>query len=63
MVDMYLVQKENHRGLPWNILRDFIRKHLHDEDGIVAFGLSIYGLVMFPKMLGYIEMAVVDTFE
>ena len=30
---------------------------------MVAFSLSIYGLVIFLRMLGYIEMAVVDTFE
>ena len=30
---------------------------------MVAFALSIYGLVIFPRMLGYIEMAMVDTFE
>ena len=41
----------------------FHMEHLHDEDGMVAFALSIYGLVIFPEMLGYIEMAVVDTFE
>ena len=62
-LDTYLVQKENHRGLPWNILRDFVRGHLHDEDDMVAFALSIYGLVIFLGMLGYIEMAVMDTFE
>ena len=62
-IDTYLVQKENHKGLPWNILQDFIREHLHDEDGMMAFALSIYGLVMFPRMLRYIKMAVVDTFE
>ena len=62
-IDVYLVQKENHRGLPWNIIRDFIQEHLHEEDGIVAFVLSIYGLVIFSRMLGYIEMEMVDTFE
>ena len=62
-IDTYLVQKENHRGLPWNILRDFIQEHLHDEDGIMAFALSIYGLVIFSGMLGYVEMVVVDTFN
>ena len=41
----------------------FHLKHLHDENGIVAFALSIYGLVIFLRMLGYIEMAMVDTFE
>ena len=63
MVDTYLVQKENRQGLLWNILRNFIQRHLHDEDGMLAFALSIYGLVIFPGILGYIEMAVVDTFE
>ena len=63
VIDTYLVQKADRQGLSWNILRDFIRGHLHDEDGMVAFALSIYGLVIFPGMLGYIEMAVVDTFE
>ena len=58
-----MVQKENYQGLPWNILRDFIRGHLHDEAGMVAFALAIYGLVIFPGILGYIEMAVVDTFK
>ena len=50
-LDTYVVQKENHRGLPWNILRDFIQGHLHEEDGLVAFALSVYGLVIFPGML------------
>ena len=63
IIDTYLVQKESHRGLLWNILWDFIREHLHDEDGIVAFALSIHGLVIFLGLLGYIEMAVVDKFE
>ena len=30
---------------------------------MVAFALAIYGLVIFPGILGYIEMVVVDTFE
>ena len=63
MVDTYLVQKENRQGLPWNILQDFIRGHLYDEDGMIAFSLSIYGLVIFPGILGYTKMAMVDTFE
>ena len=63
MVDTYLVQKENRQGLPLNILWDFLQEHLHDEDGMVAFALSIYGLVIFPRLLEYIEMAVVDTLK
>ena len=30
---------------------------------MVAFALAIYGLVIFSRILGYIKMAVVDTFE
>ena len=30
---------------------------------MIAFALAIYGLVIFPGILGYIEMAVVDTFD
>ena len=30
---------------------------------MVAFALYIYRLVIFPGMLGYIEMVIVDTFE
>ena len=30
---------------------------------MIAFALSIYGLVIFPGILGYIEMVVVDTSE
>ena len=30
---------------------------------MVAFALAIYGLVIFSRILEYIEMAVVDTFE
>ena len=63
VVDIYLVQKGNRQGLPWNILQNFIRGHLHNEDGMIAFALAIYGLVIFPRILGYIEMAVVDAFD
>ena len=61
--DRYVFGPEGDRqGLQWNILRDFLRGHLHDKDGMVALALSIYKLVIFLGMLGYI-MAVVDTFE
>ena len=48
-VDMYLVQKEGRQGLPWNVLQSFIREHLRDEHGMVAFALAIYGLIIFPR--------------
>ena len=63
VVDTYLIQKGNRQGLPWNILQNFIPGHLHNEDGMIAFALAIYGLVIFLGILGYIEMAMVDAFD
>ena len=37
VIDTYLVRMENHTSLTWNILQDFIREHLHDEHGTMAF--------------------------
>ena len=63
VIDTYLIQKGNRQVLPWSILQNFIWGHLHNEDGMIAFALIIYGLVIFSRILGYIEMVVVDTFE
>ena len=30
---------------------------------MIVFALAIYGLVIFPRILGYIEMAMVDAFD
>ena len=58
-----MVQKGSGQGLSWNVLQSFIREHLHDEHGIMAFALAIYGLIIFSRGQGYIEMAVVEVFQ
>ena len=55
--------EEKPQRLTMEYLTRFCTGHLHDEDGLVAFALSIYELVIFLGMLGYIEMVVVDTFK
>ena len=60
---MYLDQKGGRQGLPWNVLQSFIREHLRDEHGMVAFALAIYGLIIFLRGQGCIEMAVVEVFQ
>ena len=62
-IDTYMVQKGNRQGLPWNVLQNIIREHLHDEYGVVAFSLAIYGLIIFPRGQGYIETEVVEVFQ
>ena len=38
-------------------------EHLNDDQGLDAFVLAVYGLIIFPRVIGYIEVAVVDFFE
>ena len=58
-----MVQKGNRKGLPWNVLQNFIQEHLHDEYGMVAFALAIYGLIIFPRGQGYVEIVVIEVFQ
>ena len=62
-IDTYLIQKGNRQVLPWNVLQNFIRKHLHNEYGMVAFTLAIFGLIIFPRGQRYIETVVVEVFQ
>ncbi|MBA0671098.1 hypothetical protein Goklo_025475, partial [Gossypium klotzschianum] len=42
---------------------DLILAHLDIKKRVDVFALSIYGLVVFPKALGYINEAVSDLFD
>ena len=46
-----------------NFVRRFIMEHLNDDQGLDAFVLAVYGLIIFPRVTRYIEVAVVDFFE
>ena len=49
--------------IPWFSLRELVQNHQDTLRRIDLFALAIYGLVVFPKVLGHIEVAVVDFFE
>ncbi|MBA0671097.1 hypothetical protein Goklo_025475, partial [Gossypium klotzschianum] len=49
--------------IPWRNLMDLILAHLDIKKRVDVFALSIYGLVVFPKALGYINEAVSDLFD
>ena len=38
-------------------------EHLNDDQGLDAFALAVYGLIIFLWVTGYIEIVVVDFFE
>ncbi|KAG8502178.1 hypothetical protein CXB51_002099 [Gossypium anomalum] len=47
----------------WFSLRDLVQNHPDIVKRMDLFALAIYGLIVFPKVLGYVEVAVVDFFE
>ncbi|XVF07233.1 hypothetical protein REPUB_Repub06bG0121100 [Reevesia pubescens] len=49
-------------GIPWKTLKPHVVGLSNNEYSMEMFALAIYGLVIFPKVLWNIEMAVVDFF-
>ncbi|KAG8496322.1 hypothetical protein CXB51_007466 [Gossypium anomalum] len=49
--------------IPWSSLRESVLSHPDILKRVNLFALAIYGLVIFPRVLGHIEVAVFDFFE
>ncbi|KAG8480537.1 hypothetical protein CXB51_024595 [Gossypium anomalum] len=49
--------------IPWSSLRELVLNHPDMLKRVNLFALAIYGLVIFPKVLGHLKVAVVDFFE
>ncbi|KAK5836458.1 hypothetical protein PVK06_012248 [Gossypium arboreum] len=49
--------------IPWFSLRDLVLSYPDVLKRVNLFALAIYGLIVFPKVLGHTEVAVVDFFE
>ncbi|PPD68144.1 hypothetical protein GOBAR_DD34978 [Gossypium barbadense] len=56
-------KKGDSKCVPWRSLKDSILTHPDVRKRLDVFGLSIYGLVVFPKALGYVDEAVTDLFD
>ncbi|GLT40975.1 hypothetical protein SLA2020_150680 [Shorea laevis] len=50
-------------GIPWYVLRDVILGNPDNRVRLNVFALAIYGLVLFPKALGYVDGKIVNLFE
>ena len=61
--DGYLVNKGGSIELEWVVLRDFINSHINEDRGLTTLALSIYGLIIFPQVIGHVEVTVIDFFE
>ncbi|MFQ6653444.1 hypothetical protein Gotur_024850 [Gossypium turneri] len=56
-------QKGDSKCIPWKILKDLILAHPDARKKVDVFALGIYGLVIFPKILGHVDEAVTDLFD
>ncbi|MBA0754912.1 hypothetical protein Gogos_000036, partial [Gossypium gossypioides] len=56
-------QKRDSKCIPWRSLRDLILVHPDTKKKVDIFALSIYGLMIFPRALGYVDEAVTDLFD
>ncbi|KAG8489920.1 hypothetical protein CXB51_015418 [Gossypium anomalum] len=58
------IKKKNETScIPWFSLRDLVLNYPDVLKRVNLFALAIYGLIVFPKVLGHIEVVVVDFFE
>ncbi|MFQ6655890.1 hypothetical protein Gotur_026242 [Gossypium turneri] len=56
-------QKGECKCIPLRNLQDLILAHPDMKKKVDVFALSIYGLMIFPRALGYIDEAVSDLFD
>ncbi|MFQ6636944.1 hypothetical protein Gotur_014134 [Gossypium turneri] len=59
----WIKQKGDSKYIHWKSLRDLILAHPYMRKKVDIFALSIYGLVIFPKVLRYIDDVVSDLFN
>ncbi|XP_016742974.1 uncharacterized protein [Gossypium hirsutum] len=55
-------EKGESKCIPWGALKDLIQTHLGEVKRVDIFALSLYGLMVFPKALGYVDEATTDLF-
>ncbi|KAL1151398.1 hypothetical protein V6Z11_A09G039300, partial [Gossypium hirsutum] len=56
-------EKGECKCISWNALKDLILTHPDETKKIDIFALSLYGLMVFPKALGYVDEATTDLFH
>ncbi|KAG8490336.1 hypothetical protein CXB51_015533 [Gossypium anomalum] len=60
----YKIKKKNKTiCIPWSSLRDLVLNHPDMLKRVNLFTLAIYDLIVLPKVLRHLEVAVVDFFE
>ncbi|KAK5802810.1 hypothetical protein PVK06_030433 [Gossypium arboreum] len=67
MSEQWIVARVKQKGeckcIPWRNLRDLILVHPDMKKRVDVFSLSIYGLMIFPRELGYVDKVVSNLFD
>ena len=63
IIEQRVKKKGESESIPWDLLRHYILEYLEEDRALDIFALAIYGLVLFPKAIGYVEAAVVNLFD
>ncbi|KAG8472688.1 hypothetical protein CXB51_034616 [Gossypium anomalum] len=56
-------EKGECKCISWDALKGLILKHPDETKKVDVFALSLYGLVVFPRALGYVDEATADLFH
>ena len=56
-------EKGKSKCISWGALKDLIQTHPDEAKRVDIFALSLYGLMVFPKALGYVDEATTDLFH
>lgn len=59
----HISRNRSRRCVSKDLFMPFIRRHIKEEQGLRAFALLVYGLVIFPTAPGMIDLGVIYFFE
>ena len=62
-VEQNIRKKGKSECFAWDFFKRYIAKNDEEDQVLDVFALAIYGLVIFPKVPGHVEVAVIDVIE
>ena len=61
IIEQNIRKKGKSECFAWDIFKRYITKNDGEDRVVDVFVLAIYGLVIFPKVPGYVEVALIDV--
>ena len=63
VLDQANKQKGNSECLPWEFIKKYFFESKNNERVSNMYAITVYGMVIFPKVLDHVEATVVDLVE